>query len=376
MGRKTKEKQEELLLKAEELSSILRKHYSQSGGVREESDFSPDSLMTPTMRECRAYWVRSPETWVTSTRSRRADRQRSDLIRYLFCVYPVPKFLESVWTSDDDREHRIDGQTHIDFSRWYLAVAQGNSLFKTCAKEILTKRETHWFLRAPNHFTVGRNMWWTRALCYCDSVGLADRTARSKLGDSDFTDEFLLSVMRFFVNNPIHLHEMDDLTDYLVAAREENPNMSMKGRTLKSVRRASEEWHRYIAKQNRYSEQVWEGRKVPKPDWRISYGKAEKRVAFAVRQITTGRELVQEGRAMRHCVGIYEKACVEGHSSIWTMKWKNALGVTYHGLTIEVDRHGRIVHARGYANRLPRPREQQVLRKWAVANELQPVSPE
>lgn len=347
----------------------LRGHASQNGRGNRGAARPAADLTTRAMANYDGFCLRTPETWVPHTRSQREDRRRSDLIRHLFCAFPVPGFLEAAWTSEDERRFPTAGGT-VEFTDWYIAVAQGHSLFRTCAKGYLTKRETHFFLRAPDRFSIRRNIWWARALCFGGDLGIAERIARSSLHRFDFGDGFWISVMRFFVANPVHLHEMEDLLDYLAAARDENRSFSMKGRTLGSTRRASREWHRYIAKQRKHSDASWHGHAVPHPRWSIAYGRDAEKVIYTVRQINTGRRLVEEGRAMHHCVAVFERFCIEGRSSIWTMKKRNAMDVVTRCLTIEVDRSGYIAQARGYANRPPRPREAAALAKWAAANRI------
>ena len=369
MGRNTRRKQEEARLATEGVMERLRIHSRENGPARRDAAQPAAALMTRPMFDYNGFYVRTPGTWAPLTRSRRADRRQSDLIRHLFRLYPVPEFLEAAWTSVDERRFHTAGGT-VEFTDWYIAVAQGRSLFGTCTKGTLSRRETHVFLRAPDRFSIRRNIWWARALCFGGDLGIAERIARSKLHRHDFSDGFWISVMRFFVANPVHLHEMDDLLDYLAAARDENPAFTMKGRTLRSVRRAGEEWHRYMAKRRRYSSSSWPGRAVPRPRCSVAFGRDTGKVTFTVRQITTGRRLVEEGRAMRHCVALYERLCIEGRSSIWTMKKRDALDAVTRCLTIEVDRAGTIVQARGYANRPPHPRESAVLAKWAAVNRI------
>ena len=370
MGRNTRRKHEEVRLATEGVMERLRIHSRENGPARRDAAQPVAALMTRAMLDYDGFCVRLPETWVPLTRSNREDRQQSDLIRHLFRLYPVPGFLEAAWTSKDERRFHTAGGT-VEFTDWYIAVAQGRSLFGTCTKGYLSRRETHVFLKAPDRFSIRRNIWWARALCFGGDLGIAERIARSKLHRHDFSDQFWISVMRFFVANPVHLHEMDDLLDYLAAARDENPAFTMKERTLRSVRRASEEWHRYMARRRRHSGLSWPGRAIARPGWSLAFGRDIGKETFTVRQITTGRRLVEEGRAMRHCVALYERFCIEGRSSIWTMKKRSALDAVTRCLTIEVDRAGTIVQARGYANRPPRPREAAVLAKWAAANRIE-----
>ncbi|MEM9702208.1 MAG: PcfJ domain-containing protein, partial [Planctomycetota bacterium] len=75
---------------------------------------------------------------------------------------------------------------------------------------------------------------------------------------------------------------------------------------------------------------------------------------------TSARGLRAEGRALKHCAGGYAHRCSAGVSAVF--------GLTLNGeprLTVEVDPHtGKLLQARGAANRDPMPEESIVVEKW------------
>lgn len=89
------------------------------------------------------------------------------------------------------------------------------------------------------------------------------------------------------------------------------------------------------------------------------------------REVLDGKTLVDEGRAMSHCVYAYARRIESGECSIWTVTLEDNTG-HWRRLTIEVRPSlGQIVQARGRFNRLPEPRDTLALDAWATRNKLQ-----
>jgi hypothetical protein len=81
---------------------------------------------------------------------------------------------------------------------------------------------------------------------------------------------------------------------------------------------------------------------------------------WAVRELTSGEELYEEGRAMSHCVASYSLRCHGGASAIFSLTCDGE-----RRLTLELDpQTRRIVQARGEHNRGPTPEEQAQMDEW------------
>ena len=376
MGRKARREREEAELAYENrIVGTLLAHSSQKKKKPEELTY--ENISFGAINTYRSEWVNSPKTWTNRLKTKNKDKLRVDLIRYVFGVYKCPNFLEKVWLPEPHANQRTYRQVNedtrekqglfISFIPWYLAVAQGKSLYKECTKDTLSRKETHAFLIAPNDFNVKQNIWWARAYCESNNnVGVAGRIARSKLADMAYNNEFWISVMRFFVRFPTNIPEMNDLIDYFVYTRRENENYSLKGRSLDAVRKNCEEWHRFLNKQKSIGGGTWIG--SPIEDWAFSQGKDEKQVYWKMTQIKTGNDLLKEGQAMRHCVSSYKHQCMSGETFIWSLSSKDAMGTTKRNLTIQMNSRNEIVQYRGLANRMPRSNEEFILRKWCGEN--------
>lgn len=373
MGRKARQREEELLAREQKFTDGLRAHNSRANKHPEPLDWQ--KVIFGAINSHRDYWINDPSIWVNTKKTKNMDTLRLDMVRHVFGVYKCPSFLEQIWlpepngarhlTKPKERENSL-----IKYVPWYLTVAQGGSLYKERTKGTMTKKETHAFLHAPKNNTLVQNIWWARAFCESDgNIGIASRVAKSRLAARALTNEFWISVMRFFVRFPAKVHEMNDLMDFFSYMHGENENYSLKGRSLEAVRINCEEWHRFLNKQKSIGGGSWEGSMLENA--RYTTGKDEKKIIWRITQIRTGNDLLREGQKMRHCVSSYKRKCMSGECSIWSMTSQDAVGNIKRCLTIELTKHGTLVQVRGLANRMPRPEEENILHKWAGANGLQ-----
>jgi hypothetical protein len=326
--------------------------------------------------------VRDVGTWRPKLKTRNAARLRLAAARHLYARFPVPEHLESVWTGDA----ALPAAEVAFRKRWYVAAARGDSLYKTQANVWLSRREVHVFLTVGLGFGFEQAFWYAVARSATDDVGLATRLATTKLGCAPRAQmAFWRQVVRFFCDNPAPRHEIDDLYDFLVACHARDANYSLKGRTLASLKRQMEEWHRDIAAIERIEamrrraatrnragsvsedDRTWAGSSLADWEWEPSSREAKcQKERFVVRQLRTAEDLVQESRAMRHCVSTYASKCIAGQASIWVLR-RCAQGKIERKLTIELDRSNRAVQVRGLGNRLALAEEVRVLERWAKA---------
>lgn len=324
--------------------------------------------------------VRTSYSWRPKMKTRDPARLRLAAARHLFARYPVPYPLEQIWLDSQD----LPADEVALRKRWYVTVAGGGSLYKAQQHNWLTRKEVHMFLNPPGDLTFDEAFWHAIARSYTDDVGLALRIARSRIARTPRADfAFWREVARFFAVNPVALEEIDDTCDFLAARQRCAGGCSLKGRTLASLRRQVQEWHRDVAAvarieamrrraataAGRASRQGgrWTGATLA--DWRwqpSAKGDRQKRETYAIVQLLTADELVSESRAMRHCVWTYASKCIAGNASIWSLR-RHTSGDTVRLLTIELDRHHRAVQVRGSANRVALADERKILERWSKA---------
>lgn len=330
--------------------------------------------------------IRDAWSWCPQIKTRDAARLRLAAARHLFARYPVASHLEQVWRDGDG----LNAEEIRLRKRWYIVAARGGSLYKAEAGQWLSRKEVHSFLNPPGDLAFAEAYWVAIARSFTEDLGMALRIARSKIARTPRAElGFWREAARFFCANPAPLETIDDLCDYLVAARRRDAGFSLKGRTLSSLRRQMEEWHRDLATIERIEAMrrraaviararadgqptrgadAWPGSLLPDWEWRPPAKEAAvKGERFIVRQLNTAGELVAESSAMHHCVSSYASKCIAGSASIWALR-RVALGNTHRMLTIELDRQHRMVQVRGFGNRLATPDERRILERWAKAH--------
>ena len=147
----------------------------------------------------------------------------------------------------------------------------------------------------------------------------------------------------------------------------------MKGRTVASVLRQVEEWHKELGREENQPTITW--RHSPLKEFQFIEGNEilGNMKAWTITEILTSRMLFLEGQAMRHCVASYKEDCVRRQVSIWSMQVETQRG-QQRALTIEVNMPKRtICQVRGKCNRLPGANERAIVERWAAVEGLNVV---
>ena len=183
-------------------------------------------------------------------------------------------------------------------------------------------------------------------------------------------EEFWYSVMGWLVRSGemFDPEKVGPLLDFIQQKYYNDRSYSMKGRTLLAVLREMEEWHNNLQKIRKAKGEVFprsgimefeeiDINKKPEETWRIT-------------ELLSDKKLLDEGRALRHCVYSYSNRISRGDVSIWSMTWET-MGAEERCLTLEVYNSRRaIIQARGYCNRMATPKEREIMNRWAVKNNL------
>jgi hypothetical protein len=348
----------------------------------------PDFLtaIDEAKRGFEAETLRDAGDWKPQLKTRDAARLRLAAARYFFARYPVAEHLEQIWIDCAG----LGTDEIVLRKRWYIVAAGGGSLYRAGADAWLSRKEVHAFLNPPGSVGFEAAIVQAIARTYTDDLGLALRIAHSRIARTPRAQHrFWREVVRFFCAHPTTVEEMDDLSDYLAARYRRDRTFSLKGRSLASLGRLMREWHRDLeaiarieaarrraeAARNRgrgptpgpeASSRSWPGAAITDWSWSPSSKAHAKRDEYVVTELRSAADLVAETRAMRHCVASYATKCIAGHASIWSLR-RRVAGDTQPLLTIEVDRQGRAIQVRGFANRAPHAEECKVLARWAKA---------
>ena len=318
-------------------------------------------------------WIRPVADWKPQTHNTR--RQFASLARHLFCEWPVPAFMDSVWFVGHSKEAaRQQG--------WFLHIGQGQNIRTANIPLPYTKRMAHYFMQAPADYTVQAALRWGQIHGLGGNERLARALIGTRIGTTFEQDDFWITVFQFLIANPmLDPAHVGPIVDYIYEQRfvpEEaflapdilerrgppQPNFTMKGRTPESLLRQVEAWHRGLAKIHQ-----------PKAEWPASgidgfeFVEGTERggnlKVWSITELLSTKALVAEGRKMRHCVVTYVHSCAVGECSIWSLEVETFEGASKI-LTLEVRNATRtICQARGKCNMLPGDKHRGIMRRWA-----------
>lgn len=366
MGKATKRKQEEFAARQPDFNFLfLKAKETAEKKYTEIESFDPMSVLRGRYLN---HSIRPLDAFVPRTRSLNTSTRIRELIRYAFNKYNPPAFLYQVWDIDYKPENiRIFPNINEDFKMWYIALAQGKSLYKEHTMGLLTKKETHYFSTCPYIMTIPEAIWYSiiRGLDEKQPSALARKIASTKLATFPLTD-FWKGVAQWFMIHQTSIKNMNDLLDYIRNRHNANAEWHLRDMTLNNLERHMYKWHREMYRVHTMSVKYekWEGIKLQDSTIERAQG-TKKHTWWKFHQIKTGKELAEEGNRQHHCVSSYGAQCASGQCSIWSSTVRDIVGTVYRALTIEV-RGNDIAQARGYANRLPKAEEISVLKEWAA----------
>jgi PcfJ-like protein len=327
------------------------------------------------MASHRTDWSRSVEDWTPiPTSSQPVFRS---LALHLFAKYPVPVFMTSVWLRGQDSES-------VRQQSWYKHIGLGRNIRTADLPLPYTKRMAHFFLQAPDHFTVEMALRWGQVLGLGGSEVLARAVAATRLGRSFEHEDFWQTALHFFVNEPtLETLHVGSIVDYLNDQRfvpqdtftEEGelgqagpaqPNLTMKGCTQRSLLRQVEEWHKHLRQRPKTKPAHWGRSDIDEFQFVEKEGIDHERPRiWTIRELLSSGELFREGLAMQHCVASYVRACAGRTSSIWSMRFDNQVR-RRRVMTIEVDLKRRVIcQARRQRNARPSGKAREILERWA-----------
>ena len=305
------------------------------------------------MVQFRTWWINNLFEW--KPKSKQIQVQLKELVSYLFCKYKVPDFLyQGFYTSN---------LLHVE---WFIYLGIGRRVRELNKMPIpFTQKMGHYFLQAPSRLTVAEAIRFAQVRGLGGDERIADRIALSWLGNKSYAEEsFWERFVQILVNGGMFNHsKIGELIDYVREMKRADAGYQLKGRTLQSLLKQSDEWHKRSAHSG--SLDYWsscgiEGYRYERQDGDI-----------VVEELISTKELVKEGKAMRHCVASYAHWCIKGRTAIYSFK-KYAPGNMLENLaTIEVNISlKRIVQAKGKLNKPVSNEVRKCMEFWATRNEL------
>lgn len=320
----------------------------------------------------RRTWRQQPESWIAPKAS--PFVQFRSFVSHLFDEFPVPIFMVPVWACAADKPWEIDMYLHLAAGR---SIRQFKLPLDYPVK--LTKRAARWWMEAPDDiWPISAYRW-----AHVRSLGGDNRLARILMMTPALViptehEAFWETVIRFLIeHSPIPSSEIEAIVRFIYEQRFRpaervwgpgagdqplQPNFSIKGRSLMSLRRHMANWR----------EDIFEKLPpfVPKPSlWprsRISpFRQKAGNILWTIDELLSAQELQVEGGMMKHCVATYIRACARRRTSIWSMKMQQGER-RVRTLTIEVLPNSRIIwQAKGKRNASPDGVAKEMLHQWA-----------
>ena len=322
--------------------------------------------------------VRTVADWPGTSASWR--RAVCSLVQHLVCTYAVPPFLVASW-------YAVDHAYAERKREWFVAHTRGASFRSLDLPIVMTRRMEDIFLRSQDHLAIEQAMRRAELL----ALGASDEVVRGVLATRLATDlrhgDFWRTVWTFLIANAPALDpaQIGPVIDFIQAIRHERfpvetqdgivmrdpplPSFSMKGRTLPSMLRLMQDWHRSLGIAN--GGLTW----APSPLRPMlmeepSQDPSAPPIVWQLMELTNGAQLRTEGSVLHHCVASYADRCWRGASRIWSLRARRGDKVR-HLLTIEVDlRRRTVIQARGWGNRAPSGKPLRLLQDWATRERL------
>ncbi len=318
-------------------------------------------------------WIRPLETW--QPEGDYAVAQFRSLMSHLFEEYPAPNHLALSWIN-----------LYYSFEPWYielyLHMAKGLGIRQYSGSPLpleLNRSAAIWFNCSPDDLDPEFALEWSLVR----SWGGDEKVARLFATECTFslkkeTARFWESAIRFLMKYmPITDQEVLEIILFLNQQKYEpaedtwgrgggaeplQPGFSLKGRTLKSLRRHMIHWREeLLAKRPELGTVThdWQPMEVGSLQFQ------EDGTQWTIEELTNDKSLIIEGTVMQNCVGDYVRNCTLRQSSIWSMR-AGRNGYRKRICTIEVSPDSRVVvQFKAKANSSPSDKCREVLKQWA-----------
>ncbi len=153
----------------------------------------------------------------------------------------------------------------------------------------------------------------------------------------------------------------------------------MKGRTFVALQKRMQEWHEQLAREAKRPRKSWDTSGIS-PFHRQERDIHGAMNTWTIQELLDSRALQEGGRDMRHCVFTYASGCVQGTTSIWSLRVRPVSDIkTRRLLAIEVNNARRtVVQVRGrcnqtlgsYRGNTRMKTAGEILRQWAQQQRL------
>ena len=165
--------------------------------------------------------------------------------------------------------------------------------------------------------------------------------------------EYIASIIFFFrkFDTDMDEREKECILQFFIYQKNMDGQFVLKGRNPQSIFK--------LMSRTDFKTEHWSWKPFPIKDFYITLEGVEYRII----QLTTPLELKQEGIAMHHCVGSYVSRCYQGDDAIWSLQEKQD-DIWDRKVTVHINKARKIVQAKMFANRTPKPKYRKVIHLW------------
>ena len=318
-------------------------------------------------------WTGTPASWRPAVFS---------LAHHLTCNYRVPAFMASVWHADDANGDRKRA--------WVIAHSRGASFRSLDLPITMTRKMERIFLASQDHLALEPALRRAELLALGMHLDFVKAILSTRLATDLRNGEFWHTVWMFITSHAgeINATQIGPMIDYIQAVRHDRirietqegiteiappqPAFSIKGRTMPSMLRLMQEWHRSLG--TAFGGATFSWPQSPFKPWLMEeprHDESEMPKRWQMVELTNSAQLREEGIALHHCVGSYAHLCYRGNSNIWSLRLWQGKKIRPI-LTVEIDPKKRaIIQARGKANRSASGKPRRLLHEWAIREGLQ-----
>lgn len=233
-----------------------------------------------------------------------------------------------------------------------------------------TKKMAHFFVNAPKGLHLEEAAWYAIVLGLGGNQ-LLFTVFKNHYGNSLKDMSFIKPIINFFVTieEQIEVEELQEFLGYFQHLWDEKESFSLKGWTLASLRRRTNQWYeevnqRWVPFQAIPGfDKTWPGASYE------PFERKENDTVYRIVQLTSIQELYEEGRKMKHCVGGYAQKCQQQGISIWSLR-EEKFDQSQRLVTLEISKDHRIVQARRKFNGAPKKFHWELIKKWAEKERL------
>jgi hypothetical protein len=288
----------------------------------------------------------------------------SILIEYLFRSWGISIYFTCNF---------IGGKLSYSEEQWLNELIRGGNLVYT--KDLpftVSKKLAHVFNTLPGTFD-------DSSIQGTVTEGLIKTALFEHTGDLNYVlyvHRFIRNVneSEFWIKTSMFLHRqglrvetggIGELFDYIrYQVFTLNRTIDFSKKKLRNLQQDVEAWHAELNNARRYGHQGL----VKLPDYGITtYSHEKQGKHYIIKQLKTNKELIEEGAALKHCVGLYTSHCLQHGSFIFSLRElrvnEQEETEEIRCITIELNRN-RIIQKKGHYNRSCKAFELAIISAW------------